>query len=257
MATGHVLGSLHRIFFSDSMTALTIGLLVIAGCVAAVSYACVAPMAEFFRPVLVHGSAESGNLVLTFDDGPTSPFTEQILDILAERRVPATFFLCGKNVERHPEIARRILREGHTIGNHTYSHPLLLLRTRKFIAGEIERTQEIIERVTGVRPSLFRPPYGARWFGLMPTLNVRGLNLVMWSAAGFDWKYKTQAIIKTTTRKMRSGSVILLHDGHERQPPEKVDQSCTVDALPAIIDAAADAGLEFVPIGKFTSAVAQ
>ena len=218
-----------------------------------VIYACVAPMAEFFRPVLVRGPAESRNLVLTFDDGPTSPFTEQILGILAERKVPATFFLCGKNVERHPEIARRIVREGHTIGNHTYSHPLLFLRTRKFMASEIDRTQEIIERITGVRPSLFRPPYGARWFGLMPTLRARGLSLVMWSAAGFDWKYKTQAIIKTTTRKMRSGSVILLHDGHERQPPEKVDQSSTVEALPAIIDAADHAGLKFVPLEKFTT----
>ena len=216
------------------------------------AYACVAPTARIFRPVLVRGPARSRNVVLTFDDGPTSPFTEQILDILAERKVPATFFLCGKNVERLPEIARRIVREGHTVGNHTYSHPLLLLHSRKFMAGEIDRAQEAIEGVTGVRPNLFRPPYGGRWFGLMPTLKARGLKMVMWSAAGYDWKYRTQAIIKATTREMHSGSVVLLHDGHERQPPEKVDQSSTVEALPAIIDAATDAGLKFVTIEEFT-----
>lgn len=235
------------------MMGLAVGLLVIAGCGAALAYACVAPTSEVFRPVLVRGPAESRHLLLTFDDGPTSPFTGQILDILAQRKVPATFFLCGKNVERHPEIARRIVREGHTIGNHTYSHPLLLLHSRKFMAREIDRTQEVIERVMGMRPSWFRPPYGSRWFGLMPTLKARGLRMVMWSAAGYDWKYRTHAIIKATTREMRSGSVILLHDGHERQPPEKVDQSSTVEALPAIIDAATEAGLKFVPITEFAS----
>ncbi len=234
---------------------LAVGLLVIAGCGAAVAYAFLAPTSKLFRPVLNCGPAESKQVVLTFDDGPTSPFTEQILDILADRKVPALFFLCGKNVERHPEIARRIVREGHTVGNHTYSHPLLYLRTRKFLAGEIDRTQAVIERVTGVRPGWFRPPYGARWFGLMPTLESRGLKMVMWSAAGYDWRLRTQGIIKATLREMRSGSVILLHDGHERQPPEKVDRSCTVAALPAIIDAAIERGLKFVAVEEFASEV--
>ena len=239
------------------MIGLAVGLLVIAGCGAAVVYAFLAPTSTIFRPVLFRGPAESNSVVLTFDDGPTSPFTEQILDILAERKVPATFFLCGKNVERNPELARRIVREGHTVGNHTYSHPLLYLRTRKFLAGEIDHTQAIIEKVTGVRPSFFRPPYGARWFGLMPILKARGLMMVMWSAAGYDWKYRTEAIIKATTREMQSGSVVLLHDGHERQPPEKVDQSSTVRALSAIIDAATDKGLKFVPIEEFTPEVVE
>lgn len=212
------------------------------------AYACMAPWSQIFGPSLVRGPAGSQNAVLTFDDGPAPPFTDQVLDILAEHKISATFFLCGKNVERHPEIARRILREGHTIGNHTYSHPLLFPRSRKFIAREIDRTQEAIERVTGVRPTLFRPPYGGRWFGLMPILRKRGLKLVMWSVAGFDWKYKTQAIIRITTRKLHSGAVILLHDGHEQPPAGGIDQSSTVQALPAIIEAASKAGLTFVPI---------
>jgi peptidoglycan-N-acetylglucosamine deacetylase len=235
------------------MMALAVGLLMIVGCGAVVIYACVAPTSGTFRPVLIRGPARSRGVVLTFDDGPTAPFTEQILDILTEHKVPATFFLCGRNVERHPEIARRIVREGHTIGNHTYSHPLLLLRSRKFITGEIDRAQEAIERATGVRPSLFRPPYGARWFGLMPILKARGLTMVMWSAAGYDWKYRTQEIIKATTHGIRSGSVMLLHDGRECRPPEGIDRSSTVEALPTIIRKAIEAGLKFVPIEDFAS----
>jgi len=214
------------------------------------AYACMAPTAEWFGPALIRGPAGSRHVFLTFDDGPAPPFTEQILDILAERKISATFFLCGQNVERHPEIARRIVREGHTIGNHTHSHPFLCPRSRKFMAREIDRAQDAIERVTGVRPTLFRPPYGARWFGLMPILRKRGLRLVMWSVAGFDWKYQTQAIIRATARKMHSGAVILLHDGHEQQPPGGIDQSSTVEALPAIIDAATQIGLSFAPIEK-------
>lgn len=232
------------------MLGLAIGFLIVAGCGAALAYACMAPTSELFGPALIRGPSESRAVVLTFDDGPASPYTEQILDILAEHKISATFFLCGKNVERYPESARRIVREGHTIGNHTYSHPFLCLRSRTFIAREIDRAQEAIERVTGVRPTFFRPPYGARWFGLTAILRDRGLRLVMWSVAGYDWKYRTQAIVTATARKMHSGAVILLHDGHEQPPAGGIDQSSTVGALPAIIEAVARCGLAFGRIEK-------
>jgi peptidoglycan-N-acetylglucosamine deacetylase len=233
------------------MVSVAIGLIIILGCAGWLAYACIIPSSQVFSPVVNRGPAESRNVVLTFDDGPAPPFTEQILDILAEHGISATFFLCGKNVERHPEIARRMVREGHTIGNHTYSHPILMGRSRRFMAGEIDRAQEAIERITGVRPTLFRPPYGARWFGLMPVLRERGLKMVMWSVMGFDWKYKTQAIIRAATRRLHSGAVVLLHDGHEQPPPAGIDQSSTVEALPAIIEAATRSGLTFAAIKRF------
>lgn len=236
-----------------TMFGLIIGIFILLGCSVAVGLACMVPSSQVIGPSLVRGPEASRSVVLTFDDGPAPPFTERILDILAEHRISATFFLCGKNVESHPEVARRIVREGHTIGNHTYSHPFLFLHSSKFMADEIDRAQEAIERVTGVRPTLFRPPYGARWFGLMPILRKRGLRMVMWSVAGFDWKYKTQAIIRATTRRLHPGALILLHDGHEQPPPTGIDQSSTVEALPAIIEAATRAGLEFQPIQKITS----
>jgi len=230
-----------------------IGFIIVLGCAGALAYACIIPSSQVFAPVVNRGPAASRSVVLTFDDGPAPPFTERVLDILGEHRISATFFLCGKNVERHPEVARRIVREGHTIGNHTYSHPFLFARSRRFIASEIDRAQEAIERVTGVRPTLFRPPYGARWFGLMPVLRQRGLKMVMWSVAGFDWKYKTQAIISATTRGIHPGAVILLHDGHEHAPAGGIDQSSTVEALPAVIEAMSQAGLTFAPIEKIIS----
>ena len=235
------------------MMGLAVGVLLIAIFGAVWVYACSAPKSRFFRPVLIHGPRNSRNAALTFDDGPAPPFTDQILDILAERKIPATFFLCGKNVERYPEIARRIVREGHAIGNHTYSHPLLYLRTPRFMAEEIDRTQDVIERVTGVKPVLFRPPYGARWPGLMPILKARGLKMVMWSATGYDWKYQTEQIVSATTREMHPGAVILLHDGHERRAPGEIDRSSTVKALPFIIDAAGKAALTFVSLERFMS----
>jgi peptidoglycan-N-acetylglucosamine deacetylase len=234
-----------------TMIGFVIGFIVILGCAGALAYACIIPTSKVFAPVVNRGPAKSRSVVLTFDDGPASPFTDRILDILADHKISATFFLCGKNVERHPEIARRIVREGHTIGNHTYSHSLLFVRSGRFMAGEIDRAQEAIQQVTGIRPTLFRPPYGARWFGLMPILRQRGLKMVMWSVMAFDWKFETQAIIRATTRRLHPGAVILLHDGHEQPPAGGIDQSSTVDALPAIIEAVTRSGLTFVPIEKF------
>lgn len=235
----------------SAMVSVAIGLIIILGCAGGLAYACIIPSSRVFSPVVNRGPGESRSVVLTFDDGPAPPFTEQVLEILAEHGIQATFFLCGKNVESHPELARRIVREGHTIGNHTYSHPFLFARSRSFIAREIDRAQEAIERITGVRPTLFRPPYGVRWFGLMPILRERGLRMVMWSVMGFDWKYQTQGIIWAIKSRLHPGAVILLHDGHEQPPPAGIDQSSTVAALPAIIEAATRSGLAFAPIERF------
>lgn len=218
-------------------------------------YACAVPRSQLLGPTLVRGPIDGRRVALTFDDGPTPPFTEQILDILRDRKVPATFFVCGKNVERFPEILRRIRAENHTIGNHTYSHPFLYFRSRARIAEEIDRTQTTIEKVIGQPPKLFRPPYGVRWFGLFPLLRERGIRTIQWSDTGFDWESKNgpAAIVRLTLRSLGGGSVILLHDGHNALPPNEVDRSNTVAALPAIIEGAEQAGFRFVPLQHFLS----
>jgi peptidoglycan/xylan/chitin deacetylase (PgdA/CDA1 family) len=214
-------------------------------------WACTVPTSQFFGPALIRGPQEGKPIALTFDDGPASPFTEQILAILRAQRVPATFFLCGKSVEGNPDLVRRIVAEGHAVGNHTYSHPLLPLRSRRRTAAEIDRAQDVIEKVVGYRPRIFRPPYGARWFGLVPTLRERGMHMVMWSATGYDWKKDAPGIVAATLQELKPGAVILLHDGRETRPVGQVDRSDTVQALTAIIAAARGRGYEFVPLQDF------
>ena len=107
-------------------------------------YACALPSTQVFGPALIERPDLGRRVVLTFDDGPSESSTEKILDILRDHKVPATFFVCGKNVERLPSIVRRALAEGHTIGNHTYSHPFLYFCRRATMAAEIDRTQEVL-----------------------------------------------------------------------------------------------------------------
>jgi peptidoglycan/xylan/chitin deacetylase (PgdA/CDA1 family) len=234
------------------------GLVVLVGSVVAVAalglfgwYAAVVPSSQVFGPALVSGPAQGRRVTLTFDDGPSPPYTEQILAILRERKISATFFVCGKNVERFPEIVRRIHAEGHTLGTHTYSHPFLYYCSRTRIAQEIDRTQDAIEEVTGFRPELFRPPYGGRWFGLYSVLRSRRMSVVQWSLAGHDWHADAEQIVSLTLRGLRGGAVILLHDGREAQEPNRVDRSNTVKALPAIIDGAIQKGFSFAALSDF------
>ncbi|HUI42638.1 MAG TPA: polysaccharide deacetylase family protein [Terriglobia bacterium] len=220
-------------------------------------YACSWPASQVLGPALVRGAAAGGGVALTFDDGPAEPFTGQILDILRQYRAPATFFCCGKNVERSPDSVRRMIDEGHTVGNHTYSHPLLFLKGRATIDAELDRAQEAIERAAGRRPAVFRPPYGVRWFGLFPALRERGLTDVQWSDTGYDWvaRHRPADIARKALGRLRPGGVILLHDGRERREPAKVDASATVAALPGILEGARAAGLEFVAIERYLPAL--
>jgi len=217
-------------------------------------WACTVPTSTFFRPALIRGPREGKRLCLTFDDGPASPFTEQVLAILGEYQVPAAFFVCGRNVERDPDLLRRIVAEGHTVGNHTYSHLFVFFKSRRRIAEEIDRTQEILEKVAGRRPRIFRPPYGARWFGLVPTLLDRGMHLVLWSATGYDWKKDVPGIVATAMKELKPGAVILLHDGRETRSTGQFDRSRTVRALPGIIAGARQRGYTFVPLQEFLPA---
>jgi peptidoglycan/xylan/chitin deacetylase (PgdA/CDA1 family) len=216
-------------------------------------YACFAPTSQLLGRSLVRGPAKDQQVALTFDDGPASPFTEQILDILHETGVSATFFVCGKNAARYPDTLRRIREEGHTIGNHTYTHPFLWFKSRSRMASEIDRTQDVIEQLVGLRPKLFRPPYGIRWFGLFPLLRERRMTDVQWSDAGFDWVAgnSPEEVIRRSLAKLRAGSILLLHDGREPRPPEHVDASVTVAALPAIIEGVWKKGLSFVSVEDF------
>ncbi|MGH9772240.1 MAG: polysaccharide deacetylase family protein, partial [Candidatus Acidiferrales bacterium] len=184
---------------------------------------------------------------------PTPPCTDKILNVLKSYDVTATFFVNGKWVDHFPETLRRIQQESHTIGNHTYTHLFLYLKTRRRMAREIDLTQDAIERVTGRRPRLFRCPYGVRWFGLSAVLRRRGMTAVQWSDTGFDWikKNTPEDIARKATKNMQDGAIILLHDGCGAKDPAEADHSPTVEALPAIIEEARKRGFKFVPVDEF------
>jgi peptidoglycan/xylan/chitin deacetylase (PgdA/CDA1 family) len=227
------------------LPALSVSLLVLAA-VGVLAYGLGDPEATLLGPAVIRGP-DAHAVALTFDDGP-SPYTGQVLDILRDNHIHATFFLCGENAERYPELVRRIRDEGHVIGNHSWSHPWMYLISRARIADEIDRTQDALERISGRRPTLFRPPYGVKWFSMWSVLRERGLTMVMWSDRGYDADLGAAGIVKSTLKRLSPGAIILLHDGDETRDPAVVNRSATVEALPAIIDAARKAGYAFGPV---------
>jgi len=229
---------------------ISICVILLGGLFALFVYGWSVPTLQLYGPVLLRGPNGGNRIALTFDDGPCPGYTEPILDILRRHNVKATFFVCGQNVERSPETLRRVQAEGHSIGNHMYSHPFPFFRSRAFFAREIDLTGAAIERVIEKRPKFFRPPFGARWLGLRSVLKARGMTLVNWSDTGYDWKLDTNGIVRETLKTMGPGSIILLHDGRRNFPPERVDRTSTVAALPAILEGAMKAGFTFVTLDE-------
>lgn len=175
----------------------------------------------------------SSKVFLTFDDGPSESYTSKILDILKENGAKATFFVCGKNVERYPEIAKRIVKEGHTIANHTYSHSIILSFFGS-LTGEIKKTTDIIKEMTGVRTNFFRPPFGlfAPW--LKRYLEENNYKIILWDIDTFDWMGRPARIIEERIfKKIKSNSIILFHDGNKDKFHFNLYQ--TILALPSII----------------------
>jgi peptidoglycan/xylan/chitin deacetylase (PgdA/CDA1 family) len=186
-------------------------------------------------------------VALTFDDGP-SESTPLILEALAEHAVPATFFSCGANVERLPDVAREVAERGHEIGNHSYSHPYLFLRSPRQIEDELRRAQETIEKHTGVRPVWFRAPYGARWFGLGAAQRKLELTGVMWSAIGYDWSRRANEVVARLAASVTSGAILCLHDG--RVLRERPDVTATVETVRRLVPLLLERGYKFETIGR-------
>ena len=203
--------------------------------------------AAVFGRSVWRGPRDRRSLALTFDDGP-SESTPAILEILARHSIPATFFQCGANVDRLPEISRAVAQAGHEIGNHSYSHPYLFLRTPGGIESELRRAQDTIQSRSGVRPVWFRAPYGARWFGLARAQRRLQLGGVMWSAIGYDWKQGTDEVFAHMTAKASNGAILCLHDGRELR--EKPDVRATVEAVRRLVPELLDRGYKFETIGR-------
>jgi len=192
-----------------------------------------------FGPSVWRGGASRRAIALTFDDGP-SETTPEILGILDRHRAKATFFQCGANVDRLPEIAHAVRDAGHEIGNHSYSHPLLCFRSSRFIEEDMRRAQETIAERTGAAPTWFRAPFGARWFGLGAAQERLGLTGVMWTVIGYDWNQTADNVVRHIVRRLSPGAILCLHDGRElRKQP---DVRATVQAVKQLVPMLQDQG---------------
>lgn len=175
-------------------------------------------------------------VALTFDDGPGSD-TPRLLDLLAQKGVPATFYMVGNRVAANPATAKAIADAGHALGNHTWNHPDLTKADDATRTAEIDRTTQAIVEATGKRPTTMRPPYGAINDDVRRQLAAAGLPAVLWDVDTMDWKSKDAlAVQKVVSEKVRPGSVVLMHDIH----------ATTVDAVGPIIDELRAAGYTFV-----------
>jgi peptidoglycan/xylan/chitin deacetylase (PgdA/CDA1 family) len=210
------------------------------------AYAVRGRSSQVFGPSVYRGDRAKPAIALTFDDGPSEGTTD-LLELLKRHNVRATFFMCGKNVERLPEIARAVADAGHEIGNHSDSHPRFDFCSRAFIHGELARAQEKIAKATGVTPQLFRAPYGVRWFGLRAAQERLNMMGVMWTLIGHDWKWPAERTANLLIESARGGDVICLHDGRETQISPSI--LCTINALRVAIPALQDKGLKFETVG--------
>jgi len=217
----------------------------VAMAAAGLYYATVAVRSQWLGRTYWRGRRDTNAVALTFDDGP-SPDTERILDVLSEHSVSATFFMVGREVESFPGIAQRVLAEGHQVGNHSYSHPMYLFQRRSKTLDQVRRAQDVIEETIGVMPTLARPPYGVRTRAYFGATSALDLVTVQWEVAGFDWKQiSPRQIADKVLRKVRPGSIILLHDGDSAG---KRSRTNTVEALPLIIKGLRDRHIQIAPL---------
>ncbi len=211
------------------------------------AYQSMAPTGQWFGKTFHGLPRRSKQIALTFDDGPNDPHTLNLLEILAKHNVRTTFFLIGRYVQQRPDIVREIAKEGHVIGNHTFTHPLLTLQSAARIRKEIRDCGQAITDAVGEHSTLFRPPWGARRPGVFHLVRALGLEPVMWNVTGYDWNAPSADFIEQkVTSKIRGGDVVLLHDGGHKA--FGTDRSRTVEAVDRLIAKHRADGHHFVSI---------
>ncbi len=219
------------------------------------TYAALSAGSQLFGRTVIAGR-NPNEIALTFDDGPNDPYTGQLLDSLAEHQVRATFFMIGRFVRERPDIVRAVQAAGHLIGNHTMTHPWLVLETPARVRRELADCNAALEDALGERVSYFRPPHGSRRPDVLRAARELGLTPVMWNVIGHDWEAGIRAedvlghVEKGIGRNRRGGwgSNIVLHDGGQAGIGQ--DRSATVEAVRRLIPRLAAEGSSFVATGS-------
>jgi len=194
-------------------------------------------------------------IAMTFDDGPSATLTPKLLDFLKSKGIKVTFFVLGENAVRNPEILKRAIAEGHEIGNHSWSHPVLSKMAYDAVHSELQRTNDVIQQATGIKPTLMRPPYGAITAEQKDRIHKDfGYEIILWDVDPLDWKIiKGETAAERSARVenvilhgnkdehgARNGSIILSHDIH----------ATTVDAMPDTLTQLLAKGFKFVTVSE-------
>jgi peptidoglycan-N-acetylglucosamine deacetylase len=206
-----------------------------------------APTGQWYGRTFTGVKPGTKQLALTYDDGPNDPHTLHLLEVLAKHGARATFFLIGRYVKQRPDIARELVRAGHVVGNHTFTHPRLIFKSAGRVQDEISQCHQAITDAVGNYSNLFRPPFGGRRPITLRVVRELGFDPVMWNASGHDWDATSaDQIERKVTRGVHGGNVILLHDGGHRA--FGTDRSCTVTATDRLIPRYKSEGYEFVTV---------
>ncbi len=210
------------------------------------AWGAVAPSSQLFGPAICRVN-EPTSIAITLDDGPNPAVTPKLLDLLDHHNAKASFFLIGKYVRLCPALVKEIAERGHTIGNHTETHPALTFLSPQRIKNELNRCDDAILSATGEKPAWMRPPFGYRSPLLDGIVRRRGgAGMAMWSKAARDWRTQQPELVIERLRRVRGGDIVLLHDGDHRMP--EGNRQHVVQALQHWLPRWTDAGLHFVKL---------
>ncbi|MDA8070132.1 MAG: polysaccharide deacetylase family protein [Actinomycetota bacterium] len=219
------------------------------GLAAASYWTAMSPFSQLLGPFPYRGRTTERVVALTFDDGPNDPYTSRIAELLAVSGVCATFFAVGRCVERHPETARRLLRDGHVLGSHGYSHDLRRCAGRRVLRDEVWRAEEVFAEHLGVRPTLFRPPWLLRTPALFDVAREQSLQLVSGEFAHVleVRQPSPERIARRAVAKVRPGSILIFHDGFDAKGGERAS---TVAATELVVTKLSAQGYRFTTVDR-------
>lgn len=207
----------------------------------------------FPKLITRQGSPKGTSLALTFDDGPDQQYTPQILNTLKKYQIKATFFVIGNQIQKYPDVFKRIIKEGHEVGIHGFQHLKISELPLAKVNYQLSETNKLIMKYGGPKQTIFRPPYGALDPKAADYIGKKGYNIVLWTIDSLDWRsLKKDQVVKNVVPKLKRGYIVLQHSASETKLE---DLSGSVDALPTIIESAKKQGYQFVKVSQILSEV--
>ena len=207
-----------------------------------VFWGCVQLSMNFFIPIACRGNTEEKTVALTFDDGPNAAYSQQILDTLKMHNAPACFFCIGKHIKGNEAIVKRMMGDGHIIGNHSFSHDFWFdMYGRERMLADMKQTDDALTLAASVKPRLFRPPYGVMNPNLAGAIKKGNYTAVGWSIRSFDTAIKDkEKLLLRVLKQIKGGDIILLHDS----------MAITAEILPELIAGITARGFSIVRLDK-------